>query len=220
MACCCLLVISTGLPVQGFPAALRTSSGNELGQPLRVTLQARLAFARTDHGFEDFNKAEQAALSIPGISSVAWVGALPGGRANWQSMRIELPDLPLEDTNLDVVVLTPQTLPQIALPPVSGRMFGGRDTPSSCRAVIVNEAAAALFEGNAVGAIIETPAGGRLEIVGVVAAGKAAATAARARPIVYFYGEQSGSSPDLAGPSTFRIARKTLAARTSVVDVN
>ena len=220
MACCCLLVISTGLLVQGFRTALRTNSGNQLGQPLVATLQTRLDFARPDLGLEYFQKAEKAARSIPGISSVAWAGTLPGGRANWQSMRIEPPDLLLDDVVLDVVVLTPESLPQIALPPVAGRMFGGRDTPFSCRVAIVNEAAAeALFEGTAVGAFLATPAGERLEIVGVVAAGKAASPAARARPTVYFYGEQSVPH-DLAGPSTFRVSRRTSGARTAIVDVN
>jgi hypothetical protein len=40
MACCCVLVISTGLLLQGLRAALQTSVSHRLGRPILATLQA------------------------------------------------------------------------------------------------------------------------------------------------------------------------------------
>ncbi len=221
MACCCLLVISTGLLMQGFRAALRTTAGSQLGQPLLATLQAGMGFGRQALGREYFQNAEKAVLSVPGITSVAWISTVPGGRPNWQSVRIEAPDRPLEDVVFDVIVLGPESLAQIALPPVAGRMFGGRDTPSSCRVAIINEAAAdSLFAGSAVGAFVETAGGERLEIVGVVAPGKAATPASRVRPTLYYYAEQSGALPGPAEPQTLLVPQPEAPARTGIVDVN
>jgi hypothetical protein len=50
MAGCCLLVISTGLLLQGFRSALATSTGSRLGTPVLATLETRAGFNRPDLG--------------------------------------------------------------------------------------------------------------------------------------------------------------------------
>ena len=46
--------------------------------------------------------------------------------------------------------MTPTAVGRLELPPLAGRMFGGRDTPDGCRVVVVNEEAAAdLLAGDA-----------------------------------------------------------------------
>ena len=38
MACCCVLVITTGMLLEGFRAALRTRAGQRLGEPMLATV--------------------------------------------------------------------------------------------------------------------------------------------------------------------------------------
>ena len=91
MACCCLLVISSALLLAGFRAALATSTGSRLGNPILATVKAKAGFGRPDLGLQYFHDAERAALALPAIHEAAWAGTLPGGRASWQSIRVEPP---------------------------------------------------------------------------------------------------------------------------------
>jgi predicted permease len=203
MACCCLLVICTVLLVTGFRAALQTNAGHRLGTPILATLDAAQGFNRPDLGLRYFHDAEAAALSLPEISSTAWVGTLPGGRPVWQSVLIEPPQLPVQDVVMDVAAFTRRTLEDVVVPPIAGRMFGGADTAQACRVAIVNEEASTeFFAGNAVGRSIEDPSGQRVEIIGVVAMRPNGTPAARNSPTIYYYAEQTGTS---IGPARFRV---------------
>jgi putative ABC transport system permease protein len=220
MTCCCLLVISTGLLLNGFRAALETSVGHRLGPSILATLQWGLGFDRSDLGLRYFREAELAALSLPDVSQTAWVATLPGSRPVWQSIRIERPLLPVEDVEMDVAAFTPQSLAIVAVPPIAGRMFGGGDTAQTCRVVIVNEEAARdLFHGDAVGRSIEDPTGERVEIIGVVATRKASDTTAPNHPAIYYYAEQTGTPLDRVGPARFRVPARPEPAR-GVLDAN
>jgi putative ABC transport system permease protein len=206
MSLCCLLVTSTGLLLERFWAALQTSAGQRLGQPILAMLEVGHGFDRVDLGLKYFQDAEQATRSLPGITSTALVGTLPGGRPSWQPVRVEPPHLPLRDVEMDVAAFTQRSLALITLPPIVGRMFGGADTPQACRVAIVNEEAADdVLEGDAVGRTIEDPAGHRVEIVGVVAARKREKATARNRPTIYYYAEQAGTPLDRVGPARFRV---------------
>lgn len=206
MTCCCVLVIFTGLLLNGFWAALQTSAGHRLERTVLATLLARRGFNRPDLGLKYFRDAEHAVLSLPGISATAWVGTPPGSRPVWQSLRVEPPQLPLQDVVMDVAAFTPQSLALVIVPPIAGRMFGARDTAQTCRVAIVNkEAAEDLFDGNAVGRSIEDPAGQRMEIIGVVETRTAGKTPRRSRPTIYYYAEQTGTPLDRVGPARFRV---------------
>jgi len=208
MACCCLLVISTGLLLAGFRTALRTSAGSKLGQPILASLEARLGFDRPDLGLEYFGAAEQSVSSLPGISSAAWVQTPPGSRPWWTAARVEPPDLPRRNVVLHVAAFTPKSLALVTLPPVAGRMFGGRDTTGSCRVAIVNDAAASdVFGGDAVGRSIEDPSGQRVEIVGVVTTRDVEGSPGR-RPAIFYYAEQTPLPVEREGPATFRVPER------------
>jgi predicted permease len=218
MACCCVLVISAGALLEGFRAALRTTAGHRLGKAILATLQSESGFRRSDLGLEYFRTAEQTAMSLPGILGAAWVSTLPASRPSWQPIRIEPPDLPLRDVVIDVVAFTPRSLATIVVPPVAGRMFGGRDTPQSCRVAIVNEAAAnALFEGDALGRSIEDPERKPVEIVGVVAM-RPAPDAVSQRPTIFYYGDQTKPPLGETGPAAFRVPVRPTPAMTGVLD--
>ena len=206
MACCCLLVISSALLLAGFRAALATSTGSRLGNPILATLKAKAGFGRPDLGLQYFHDAERAALALPEINEAAWVGTLPGGRASWQSVRVEPPAVRVRKAVMTIVPFTPETLTRVAMPPLAGRMFGGGDTPAACPVALVNkEAADAFFGGNAVGRSVEDLTGHHVEIIGVVTARTDAKPPAPAPPVIYYYAQQAGLSPDQGGPATFQV---------------
>lgn len=208
MTCCCLLVISTVQLFEAFQSALRTSTGHRVGRPILATVQAHAGFDRSDLSLEYFHDAERAVQSLPGVSATAWTGTLPGSQPVWYDMRIELPRPLFQEVMLDVVTFTPPSRAPFVLPPIAGRMFGGGDTPESCRVVIVNQdAAEQLFGGDAVGRFLEESTGERAEIIGVVAARQAAGTRRRNRPTIYYYGGQTGTAPDRTGSAVFRVPR-------------
>jgi putative ABC transport system permease protein len=105
---------------------------------------------------------------------------------------------------MDVVAFTPGSLAYVRMPPVAGRMFGARDTPAACKVVLVNEEAAALFDGNAVGRSLEDPAGERVEIIGVVSSHKIKRATAPSRPTIYYYAEQTQPPLGRTGMASFR----------------
>ena len=200
MSCCCVLLISTGLLVQGFRTAVQTRAAHRVGQLILATVQARPGL-----GLDYFTQVEQAAQSAAGMTALAWVSRLPGNRPVWHSLRIEPVGLPRREVTLDSATFTRDLLPRINLPPIAGRMFAGRDTPQSCRVVIVNEEAArALFEGSPVGRVIEDVTRQPVEIIGVVAM-RAPAGTAPPRPTLYYYDTQGGSPLEREGPAPVRV---------------
>jgi predicted permease len=217
ITCCCALVICTGLLLDGVRASLQTSTGHRLGQPILASVQGQPAAGRFEtaaRGLEFFHNVEAAAEAVPGISAKAWVAALPGGLPSWQALRIEPPGVPVRDVTMDVAAFTPEALALVTMPPLSGRLFGGQDTAATCRVGIVNqEAAADLFDGDAVGRSIEDRTGERVEIIGVVHARKPEPVKQRARPAIYYYPAQSPVALDRIGPASFRVpARQRPAA--------
>jgi putative ABC transport system permease protein len=221
MACCCLLVISTGLLLQGFRSALATTAGSRLGTPILATLEARSGFNRPDLGIRYYRDAERAALASPGVYEAAWTGTPPGSRAAWQSVRVEPPAAHVRPAVMTVVAFTPETLARVRIPPLAGRMFGGADTRDACPVAVINEEAAQrFFDGHAVGRSVEDLAGRRVEIVGVVAARTDAKPPGPAGPVIYYYAQQSGLSTDQNGPAAFRVPVYARTEVRGVLDAN
>lgn len=217
MTCCCVLAVSTGLLFESFRAALRTGAAENLGEPILASVES-LRDDRPDLGLEYFQTVERTLLSLPGMSSASWVSVAPGGRAPWESVRIEPPNLPLRDETLDVITFRPETIKTVVMPPVAGRMFGRGDAPGGCRVVIVNEAAAkVLFGGDAVGRFLDDAAGQRVEIIGVVAnpVGKSGTPHI---PVVYYYGDQNSAPVGVDGPAAFRVPELPAESATGVLD--
>lgn len=200
---CCLLIVSTGLLLDGFQTALKTYAGARLGQQILATVEASHRFEKRELGVDYLRRAGDAARSLPGISTMAWVGTIPGTRAAWRPMRIDPPPVAFRDVEMDVIRFTPALLEVITLPPIAGRMFGGSDSASCAVAVINQKAADELFAGDAVGRSIEDPQGRRVEVIGVVATRPTDASASD-RPTVFF-SELSGAPLGRVGPATFRL---------------
>ena len=202
MSCCGILVIATGVLLNGFHSALRTGAGDQLGEPIVATVEA-------SSGRDYFRRAQQAALAIDGIDTAVWTSIIPGGRSWWQTYRIEPADVATRDAMARAVATTPAVIASLKLPPIAGRMFGGRDTADSGRVAVVNEQAAAeTFAGDAVGRAIAEPAGGGVEIIGVVRPRPTLGNSQPPGPTIYYYPEQgpppvpSGALMRISVPAT------------------
>jgi predicted permease len=215
MTCCCVLVTSTGFLFHGFRASVQTGLGREVGDAVLASVQTT-----ADRGPAYFEGIEAAAQSVNAVSEWAWTGRLPGGRAVWQPLRLEPPIVPVREATINVAAFTPDSLDSVMLPPKTGRMFGGRDTPTSCRVAIVNEEGAnELFNGDAVGRWLEEMAGQRFEIIGVVSAKAADGDPATSTPTVFWYANQIGAPYDWAGPKRVRVAA-TQKLATAILDAH
>jgi hypothetical protein len=65
MACCCLLVVCTGLLYAGFRTALQTGISHHLGKPILATMQVH---PDVDVDLTYFQHVEQSARALPGVS--------------------------------------------------------------------------------------------------------------------------------------------------------
>jgi putative ABC transport system permease protein len=167
MAGCSLLVIATGLLLQGFRAALDTEAGRRLGNPVLATVEA-LPSPAPDEGRKYFADAVGAATSVTTMSETVWAARLPGSRVAWQWARFDPPRSERRELAMAVEPLTADALDRLALPPVSGRLFGAFDA-GDCGTIVLNETAAkSMFSGHPIGRLIDTPAGRPVEVIGVV----------------------------------------------------
>jgi hypothetical protein len=166
MAGCSLLVISTGLLLQGFRSALETDAGRRLGNPVLATLEA-LPSPTPVPGREYFAASLRAVGSIATADAV-WAARLPGSRAAWQWMRFDPPGGGRRQVAMPIEPLDEDALDRLSLPAVSGRLFGAFDA-GACGTIVLNEAAATTtFAGHPIGRLIDTPAGRPVEVIGVV----------------------------------------------------
>jgi hypothetical protein len=204
MACCCALVISANLVRTGFRTTLQTGIGQQVGDPVLVTVQAQDRTTRAEHaaeGLKYFDEVERVVRTLPGVSETAWTARPPGSRPALISARAEPSNLALHDVLLDVAVFDARARSIL----LAGRMFGGADTQRRCKVVLINDVAAnEVFAGDAVGQSMEDPAGDRVEIIGVLHT--AEDSAAGTRPVVYYYGEQRLPPRNRVGPAWFRVA--------------
>jgi len=201
MSCVCVLVVCTGLLMDGLKVSLRTVAGRNLGEPVVAQLDVDQGSNGEVNGLDYFTRVQLAVTKISGVSAAAWTNALPGRPPVWQLQRFEIADPPTADVSLSVQAFTPSTIKQVVPTPVSGRMFGGIDAPGGCLAVMVNEAAEAeFFGGHAVGQAMVDPTGARVEIVGTLAERKPA------DPAVYYYADQIATPFGQAGSMKYRVA--------------
>ncbi len=166
MSACALLVISAGLLVEGFRAALDSSAGRASGNPVLVTLEA-LPAPSPDDGRKYYAASLDAVSGLVPVAETVWAARLPGLRAAWQHVRFEPPGEPSREVTMPVAPLTPEVLKHATLPPSSGRLFPRYD--ERCRSIVLSEAAAAaVFDGHPIGRTVDSPASGRLEVIGVL----------------------------------------------------
>lgn len=206
MSACCFLMISAGMLLSEFRAALKTSLGSRLGEPVIATLTWSGGFSSV--GGEGFYElARQTATGTPGVTSAAWTSALPGGQPSWQPVAVEPRPERTEAVSLHADVFPPGAPASLVITARAGRMFGGRDGRGSCPSVMLNDAAAALIDpdGDPIGRLIEDPTGTAREIVGVVSVAPKEGPPRWVKPTVFYYREQ-GDPPLVPGAiAVFRV---------------
>jgi ABC-type lipoprotein release transport system permease subunit len=218
MAVCCVLMIGTGVLLQGVQKSLRTLRAERLGEPIVSTLDAEVRFADPDAGAEYFRRVETEMRAIGGITSVAWTSTVPGGRAPDQPVRVEQAVTAGRGISVDTRPF-PSGRAVKTLELKSGRLFGGVDTVSSCRVTVINAAAAKrYFDDNAVGRALLDASGRRIDIVGVVASTDPAASGAD-EPTFYFFDRQFAAEiPSDVRHEQFRI--RALPPNPPLVDID
>jgi ABC-type antimicrobial peptide transport system permease subunit len=207
LALCCVLIVSMAVLEQGLDAALETRVSHRLGMPILVTAQPRVRdspFETAEAGLEYFQRVERAARSAGPIFDAAWVARPPGSRLSSQPVRIEPPDLPTRELTLEVVAVTPELLRGLKMPPVRGRMFGRGDIERCSVAVVNEQAADLLFDGDPVGRRVTDTSGHHVEIIGVVSTLPASADVV-VPPQIFFDAVTHGTPLQHTGPSTFRV---------------
>jgi ABC-type lipoprotein release transport system permease subunit len=215
MTSCCLLVISTAYLLSGLRTALQTSAGHRLGDPILLTVQAQPQIG-VDISY--FQRVQQAAHSMHGISPMAWAGLLPGSQPTWRSFRIEPHPLPKREIPMDIAWFTSDSLKLFTLPPIQGHLFGFED--QTCRVAIVNAAAAAeLFGGKTAGRTIQDAAGLPVEIIGVVESKVRHAGKGSRATIYYNYANQTAPPPARTDLVRFRAPIRSELA-TAQLDTN
>ena len=177
MAGCCVLVISTAALVEGLRSAMVTGAGHKLDHTFLATVQTQPLV-----GIHYFQRLEESLQPIAGVSRIEWAGQLPGSEPARQSFRIEPPQLPLRQIELDIQWFTAGSLTLFQMPPKEGHLFGFEE--QGCRTAIVNEAAAGqLFGPATAGRILQDPAQLPVEVIGVVAMRKGVGGN---RPTIYY----------------------------------
>jgi len=187
MALSGLLMTSSGLLLIDVRKALQADLGDRLDAVAVETTQASA-------GFSYFDAARSAVGRLPDVLGTAWIGTLPAGRPGQSTYRIEQPRAAWRDLLIDTVTFTAEGLPPDRLVPAAGRMFGAQDAPGGCKVAMVDqEGADQLFDGDPVGRSIEDASGHRVDIIGVLRRPRSRRTPAR--PTLFLYAPQSADLP-------------------------
>lgn len=202
IAICCMLVLCTAILLNGLHAALKTSAGHRLGDPVLLTVQAptRPDGPEVDPSF--FSEVEQTAKSVAGLSPLAWMARLPGNQPTWRTFRTQPPSQQHRDAMMDIAWLTAGSLKLLDSQPIAGKMFGVDE--QGHRVGVINEKAAAeLFGTQTVGMVIRDAADLPIEIIGVVQPKSEAKS--QNRPTIYYGYLDQAEAPNPIRDAHFRI---------------
>ena len=152
-----LMLLSVSTVNTILPNRLRTPRGDAVGE---------LVVARVEGSRRGFTRVEDAVRRVAGVSAIGWTSSLPGFRPTTMTIAAERAIYRERALSFEVLTLAPGDRNDRLTPVVTGRGLVPRDIG---RGAVVNEMAAQrYFGGQAVGQVMEDPAGGLVEIVGVV----------------------------------------------------
>ncbi|MFI5179042.1 MAG: FtsX-like permease family protein [Vicinamibacterales bacterium] len=205
MALSGLLLTSSGLLLIDVRKALEADLGDRLDTVAVETAQASAGYRRPSDGIEYFEAAQNAVGKLPDVLGTAWIGTPPAGRPGQSTYRIEQRHAAWQDVLIDTVTFAPEGLPADRLLPAAGRMFGGQDTPGGCRVAMVDqETADQLFDGDPVGRSIEDATGRRVDIIGILRGPRRPDVPTR-RLTLFVYAPQSMGRSDATGPLLYHV---------------
>ena len=187
-----LLVVGALLFMQTLRAAASIDPGFRVDHMLMADVAPR-------PGTEDRANSQQVALAlrdrvaaIPGVTAVSWANSVPLGLdASRRSVRIEgYQPREGEDMEFHYSMVGPRYFETLETPLVRGRGFTDADREGAPRVVVVNEAFARRFWGNAdpIGKRLSAsgPEGPWMEVIGLARDGKYVTLAESPRPYVFY----------------------------------
>jgi putative ABC transport system permease protein len=171
MTACTVLVMTGGLLLESFRAARLTHAGGRLDVAILTGVEVTPRAARGETsaaGLEYFAAVERAARDTVPVTAATWVARLPGAQASWQWVRFDRPSTADREVSLQVEAFTADVLELVVVPPSAGRLLGDVDRRPCGGVLLTATAAEDLFDGEAPGRALATPAGRAVEVAGVV----------------------------------------------------
>jgi predicted permease len=138
-----VLVVAAGLFMRTFASLANTRLGFDPDPIMVVSVGA----ARSQDAAADQNRAalfervRQAVLTVPGVRHAALQSVTPLSNSEWDTLIANPPGMSLPEGERDVHVnaVSPDWFATYGTPILAGRDFTLRDTPSSPKAILVNE---------------------------------------------------------------------------------
>lgn len=182
------LLAAAGLSVSSLNSALDAGLGNATRHVAFVSVELPGQFHDSVRGIAFRNALIDQAAAIPGVEAVGWASRLPVSRGGKQTFHVEGTSADVTDAvELDTNVVSTEYFRALMLQCVEGRLFEATDSFLSPPVVVVDELLAARYFGrSAIGGHLNDVRGTRLEVVGVVRAGKYRTLQEAAQPTVYY----------------------------------
>ena len=187
-----LLVVGALLFMQTLRAAASIDPGFRVDHMLMADIAPR-------PGTEERTNSQQVALAVrdrvaalPGVTAVSWANSVPLGlEASRRHVRVEGYEPPVgEDMEFHYSMVGPRYFETMETPLARGRGFTDADRLSAPRVVVVNEAFARRFWGDAdpIGKRLSSggPEGSWMEVIGLARDGKYVTLAESPRPYVFY----------------------------------
>jgi predicted permease len=179
VAICAVLVTASLVAVRGLSRSLHDRFGFDPQHVFLVNTLLDMAGYRADQVPSMQKRMVDAALTIPGVTSAAFVDRIPlnGDVSNGRIFRDESSDLRPANAaaTVDVMRTSPDYLRAAGTALLAGRDFTWHDDDEAPRVVIVNQEFARRMFGsasNAMGRFFKLQSGTRVQVIGVVEDGK------------------------------------------------
>jgi len=201
LAVCLVLLIGAGLLGKSFLKLAQTEIG--FAPERLLTFAVNLNGSRYVDGpgqVQFYDQALQNIRRLPSVQSAAVATNVPLGAGTFSSMVFQVvgrAPLPLaQQPSTDVEVVSADFFRTLAIPLLSGRIFGAQDSPASPNDIVVNQAfARRIFPGeDPIGrSIVNGPALHRYTIVGVVGSVRSANLGEPPPTVIYHCLRQGGN---------------------------
>jgi predicted permease len=180
IAICAVLVTSSMVAVRGLTRALHSNFGFEPQNAMLVNTDVGMAGYNGD-GVAPIQKSMIGAMeTIPGVTSVGWVGLYPPLHLGWDEENVfsdKTTDLRPSNAAARSILysISPEYFQAAGTALLSGRAFTWHDDKNAPRVAVVNQVfAKKMFSSaiNALGQYFKTDDGARIQVVGIAEDGK------------------------------------------------
>jgi len=186
-----LLLVGTGLVVRSLRAAQTADTGFDARNVASVSLDVKPSGYDQDRGRAFYQRLLDTVRADADVESAALASAMPLTLVDGSSHALEIDGVPPrrgEDRRVPTNVVSPDYLPTLRIPILSGRDFTRGDTPSVRLVAIVNETMARRYwttPAQALGQRIRIDSGPWRSVVGVARDIKYARVTEDPKPYVY-----------------------------------